>query len=80
MGSEDEIRRRRDAALKAWRREVERFRELLKSPTPNPAAIENQKKAIGDARSSYDSLNEEYLNSIERARTPGPKAPDRIAR
>jgi hypothetical protein len=80
MDNAEEFRLRRDGALKAWRREVERFGELMKSADGAPDAVEVQKKAIVEARKLYDSMNEEYLNFIESTRPPSPKAPERIAR
>lgn len=78
MHAQDELRQNRDRALKSWRREVELLGDLLKSPNPSPAAVENQKKAIIDARDLYDSSNEEYLNFIQHTKLE-PKARDRLA-
>jgi hypothetical protein len=78
MDTAEELRQRRDHALKAWRREVGLLGDLVKSANPLAAAVENQKKAIIEARDLYDSSNEDYLNFIEHARLE-PKARDRLA-
>jgi hypothetical protein len=80
MEHAEEFRQQRDQALKAWRRAVERFGEMVKSADAAPEAVEVQKKAVGEARERYDSMNEAYLNFIQGTRMPAPKTPDRVAR
>lgn len=65
MNDEQEYRRKRDSALKAWRGEVERLVNLIKSSEVAPRELKNRKKAITRARNLYDSLNDQYLNHIE---------------
>lgn len=65
MNDEQDYRRKRDSALKAWRGEVERLENLIKSADVAPQELKSRKKAITKARNLYDSLNDQYLNHIE---------------
>jgi len=73
MDNAEEFRQRRDQALNAWRREVQRLGELRKSPRALLADLENQKKAVGEARELYDSLNDAYLNRIHNSKVVTPE-------
>ena len=73
MDDAEEFRQRRDQALNVWRREAQRLGKLMKSRRTLLADLENQRKAIGEARELYDSLNEAYLNRIHSSKVVTPE-------
>jgi len=78
MDEAEEFRCRRDRALRVWRKEVERLGELAKMPQPDAEDLENQKRAITEARRLYDSMNEEYLNHIHGLKMERPHVSGRL--
>lgn len=72
MRTTEDPKRRRDAALEVWRKELFRLFEMEKfvRERARQAAIELQKQqsVVAQARGRYDRANEEYMNRIHQDR------------